>query len=212
MQSKTKPEFVLQAFLKLFKNELVDAAYEGILGRPADPEGRVAHADALVRTGNLAEILRLLSHCDELAVQLPHAKVLEIRKSAIRTYYRALPHVATANKKILLLGNCQVRPLSQLMQAMLADADIAAIELMPEAVKRLEEMAAEGNPAIQMMLPMAEMVGWLRKGVGELMRNAGLQMIQLLMEEEVKLLAGERSQPQAGRTANRWGRSAATAW
>jgi len=28
-------------------------------------------------------------------------------------------------------------------------------------------MAADGNPAVQMMLPMAEMIGWLRKGVGE---------------------------------------------
>lgn len=73
------------------------------------------------------------------------------------------------------------------------------------AVKRLEEMAAEGNPAVQMMLPMAEMVGWLRKGVGELIRQAGLQLMQLLMEEEVKQLAGERSRAIPGRTANRWG-------
>ena len=36
------------------------------------------------------------------------------------------------------------------------------------AVKRLEQMTAEGNPAVQMVLPMAKMVGWLRKGVGEL--------------------------------------------
>ena len=74
------------------------------------------------------------------------------------------------------------------------------------AVKRLEEMAVEGNPAVQMMLPMAEMVSWLRKGVGELVRQAGLQMMSLLMEEEVRALAGERSQPQPGRTANRWGK------
>jgi putative transposase len=73
------------------------------------------------------------------------------------------------------------------------------------AVKRLEEMAGEGNPAIQMVLPMAEMVGWLHKGVGELIRQAGLQLIQLLMEEEVKLLVGERSQSLPERTANRWG-------
>jgi putative transposase len=73
------------------------------------------------------------------------------------------------------------------------------------AVKRLEEMAAEGNPAVQMVLPMAEMVGWLHKGVGELVRQAGLQLIQLLMEEEVKHLVGERSQSLPGRTANRWG-------
>jgi putative transposase len=74
------------------------------------------------------------------------------------------------------------------------------------AVKRLEEMASDGNPAVQMVLPMAEMVGWLRQGVGELIRQAGLQMIELLMEEEVRKLAGERSQPQPERTVNRWGK------
>jgi putative transposase len=74
------------------------------------------------------------------------------------------------------------------------------------AVNRLEEMAAEGNPAVQMVVPMAEMVGWLRKGVGELVRQAGLQLMSLLMDEEVRKLAGERSRPQPGRTANRWGK------
>ncbi|MGB7759799.1 MAG: IS256 family transposase [Bryobacteraceae bacterium] len=66
-------------------------------------------------------------------------------------------------------------------------------------------MAADGNPAVQMMLPMAEMMGWLRKGVGELIRQAGLQLMDLLMQEEVRELAGERSQRQSERTANRWG-------
>jgi transposase-like protein len=73
------------------------------------------------------------------------------------------------------------------------------------AVKRLEEMTAEGNPAVQLVLPMAEMVGWLRQGVGELIRQAGVQLVGLLMEEEVRELVGERGQPQAARTANRWG-------
>jgi putative transposase len=73
------------------------------------------------------------------------------------------------------------------------------------AVKQFEEMASDGNPAVQMLLPMAEMVGWLRKGVGELVRQAGLQLMDLLMQEEVRELVGERSQRQAGRTANRWG-------
>src|ERR1035438_10031015 len=70
------------------------------------------------------------------------------------------------------------------------------------AVKQLEAMAADGNPAVQMMLPMAEMVGWLRKGVGELIRQAGLQVMDLLMQEEVLRLAGERSQRQPERTAS----------
>jgi len=66
-------------------------------------------------------------------------------------------------------------------------------------------MAADGNPAVQMVLPMAEMVGWLRQGVGELVRQAGLRLMDLLMQEEVRELVGERSQRQAERKANRWG-------
>jgi len=73
------------------------------------------------------------------------------------------------------------------------------------AIKQLDAMAADGNPAVQMMLPMAEMMGWLRKGVGELIRQAGLQLMDLLMQEEVRELAGERSQPHSDRTAHRWG-------
>jgi putative transposase len=74
------------------------------------------------------------------------------------------------------------------------------------AVRRLEEMAADGNPAVQMVLPLAEMVGWLRQGVGELIRQAGLQLMELLMEEEVREVVGERSRPQPDRRANRWGK------
>ncbi len=73
------------------------------------------------------------------------------------------------------------------------------------AVKQLEAMAADGNPAVQMVLPMAEMLGWLRQGVGELIRQAGLRLMDLLMQEEVRELVGERSQRQSERKANRWG-------
>ncbi len=73
------------------------------------------------------------------------------------------------------------------------------------AVRQFEAMAAEGNPAVQMMLPMAEMMGWLRKGVGELIRQAGLQLMDLMMQEEVRELVGERSRRLPDRTANRWG-------
>lgn len=73
------------------------------------------------------------------------------------------------------------------------------------AVKQLEAMAADGNPAVQMALPMVEMLGWLRQGVGELIRQAGLRLMDLLMQEEVRELVGERSQRQSDRSANRWG-------
>ena len=69
------------------------------------------------------------------------------------------------------------------------------------AVKQLAEMAADGNPAVQMVLPMAEMIGWLRKGVGELIRQAGLQLMDLLMQEEVEPAAsGKDGQPVGQRT------------
>ena len=74
------------------------------------------------------------------------------------------------------------------------------------AVRQLEEMAADGSPAVQMVLPMAEMVGWLHQGVGALIRQAGLRVMELLMEEEVRERVGERSQPQPDRLANRWGK------
>jgi hypothetical protein len=73
------------------------------------------------------------------------------------------------------------------------------------AVKQFEAMAAEGNPAVQMVLPMAEMLGWLHKGVGELIRQAGVHLIGLLMEAEVQERVGARSQKQSDRTASRWG-------
>lgn len=74
------------------------------------------------------------------------------------------------------------------------------------AVRQLEEMAVDGNPAVQMVLPMAELVGWLHQGVGALIRQAGLRVMELLMEEEVRERVGERSQPQPERRANRWGK------
>jgi transposase-like protein len=56
-----------------------------------------------------------------------------------------------------------------------------------------------------MVLPLAETLGWLRRGVGELIRQAGLQLMELMMEEEVRTVVGERSRPQPDRRANRWG-------
>jgi transposase-like protein len=42
--------------------------------------------------------------------------------------------------------------------------------------------------------------------VGALIRQAGLRVMELLMEEEVRERVGERSQPRPDRTANRWGK------
>jgi transposase-like protein len=74
------------------------------------------------------------------------------------------------------------------------------------AVQQFRRLATEQNPNIQMVLPLAEIVGLMQQGVGNLLRQAGLALMHLVMDEEVKSLAGERHQQHAGRRAHRWGK------
>jgi putative transposase len=74
------------------------------------------------------------------------------------------------------------------------------------AVQQFRRLATEQNPNIQMILPMADIVGLLQQGVGHLLRQAGLELMNLVMDEEVRYLAGERHQQHEGRRAHRWGK------
>ena len=74
------------------------------------------------------------------------------------------------------------------------------------AVQQFRRIATEQNPNIQMILPLAEIVGLLQQGVGNLLRETGLALMQTVMEEEVRHLAGERHQQHEGRRAHRWGK------
>jgi putative transposase len=74
------------------------------------------------------------------------------------------------------------------------------------AVQQFRRLATEQNPNIQMILPMADIVGLLQEGVGNLLRHAGLELMHLVMDEEVKSLAGERHQQHEQRRAHRWGK------
>jgi hypothetical protein len=65
------------------------------------------------------------------------------------------------------------------------------------AVKQLEGMAAEGNPAVQMVLPMAEMVGWLRKGRGRV-NSSGRLAVDGFVDAGRSPGTGRRAQPTAG--------------
>ena len=60
------------------------------------------------------------------------------------------------------------------------------------AVQQFRRLATEENPNVQMILPMADIVALLQQGVGNLLRQAGLELMNLVMDEEVKSLAGER--------------------
>jgi len=73
------------------------------------------------------------------------------------------------------------------------------------AVQEFRRLATEENPNIQMILPMADIVGLLQQGVGHLLRQAGLELMKLVMDE-VRPLAGERHQQHEGRRAHRWGK------
>jgi putative transposase len=74
------------------------------------------------------------------------------------------------------------------------------------AVQQFHRLATEENPKIQMILPMADIVGLLQQGVGHLLRQAGLELMNLVMDEEVRHLAGERHQQHEKRRAHRWGK------
>src|SRR5512135_3577837 len=80
------------------------------------------------------------------------------------------------------------------------------------AVQQFRRIATEQNPDIQMILPLADIVGMLQQGVGNLLREAGLALMQTVMEEEVRHLAGERHQQHEGRRAHRGARKKAIAW
>lgn len=74
-----------------------------------------------------------------------------------------------------------------------------------KAVQQFRTMASQQNPRVQMTLPLADIVALLQEGVGHLLRQAGLELMQLIMEEEARQLAGDRHQPDASRRAWRWG-------
>jgi hypothetical protein len=42
-----------------------------------------------------------------------------------------------------------------------------------------------------MTLPLADIIGMLQQGVGNLLRETGLALMQTVMEEEVRQLAGD---------------------
>ena len=74
------------------------------------------------------------------------------------------------------------------------------------AVQQFRRFASETNPTIQMVLPLAGIVGMLQEGVGHLMREAGLMLMMGIMEEEVRHVVGERHAQNPDRQASRWGK------
>lgn len=75
-----------------------------------------------------------------------------------------------------------------------------------DAERRFRKHAEESEQELQLHLPLKEVAAALQEGVGHLMRQAGLELMQLIMENEVRPTAGERYQRRAPEQPFRWGR------
>ena len=74
------------------------------------------------------------------------------------------------------------------------------------AIQRARQWAEEKNPVVQLLLPMIEILALAKQSAGELVREAGLRVILLAMQQEADALTGEKHQRSAERQAHRWSR------
>ena len=59
-----------------------------------------------------------------------------------------------------------------------------------QAVRKFQKQAQHSEESLQLTLPLKEVAAMLQDGVGELMRQAGLQLMQLVMEDELSIFWG----------------------
>jgi len=74
------------------------------------------------------------------------------------------------------------------------------------ALQRVRQWAEEKHPVVQLLLPMVEILTLAKRGAGELVREAGLRIMLLAIQQEAESLTGARYQRSAGRQAQRWSR------
>ena len=76
------------------------------------------------------------------------------------------------------------------------------------AVRGFRKQAEESEQELQLHLPLKEVAAALQEGVGHLMRQAGLELMPLIMDNEVRSTAGERYQRrEAGQPCTGAGRA-----
>jgi transposase-like protein len=75
------------------------------------------------------------------------------------------------------------------------------------SIGKFREMADEGA-SVQLVLPLAEVMQMVQDGCGQLLREAGLRLMMLVMEEEAERLVGPRHQQDEQRSGYRWGNEA----
>lgn len=75
------------------------------------------------------------------------------------------------------------------------------------SIGKFRAMAAEGA-SVQMVLPLTEIMQLVQDGCGQLLREAGLRLMMLVMEEEAERLVGPRHHQDEQRRGYRWGNEA----
>ena len=75
------------------------------------------------------------------------------------------------------------------------------------SIRKFREIAEQGA-TVQLVLPMVEIMQLVQDGCGQLLREAGLRLMTLVMEQEAERLVGPRHQPDEQRTGYRWGNEA----
>ena len=75
-----------------------------------------------------------------------------------------------------------------------------------QAVRQFHKQTEESGQELQLHLPLKEVAAALQQSVGELMRQTGLELMQLIMDNEVRQLAGEHYQRRQAEQPYRWGR------
>jgi putative transposase len=75
------------------------------------------------------------------------------------------------------------------------------------SIGKFRAMAEEGA-RVQLVLPLAEVMQLVQDGCGQLLREAGLRLMMLVMEEEAERIVGPRHQQDEQRSGYRWGNEA----
>ncbi len=75
------------------------------------------------------------------------------------------------------------------------------------AMKRFQKLVEDRNPAVQLVFPLADMLGLMRAGLGNLVIELGRQFFEEVMKTEALEVAGATGLRQPNRKLNRWGRA-----
>jgi hypothetical protein len=138
MQNDPIKEIDFQSFIETFGDEIIDAAYAGILGRAPDLEGKAIHKAYLQKSHDLATTLHNFIHSGEFAEKMRYVSTKK-NKHISRLDNHDHGNNCQSAKKFLLLGNCQTRALARLMRALVKDSSAKAIDWSPQLLKKLSD-------------------------------------------------------------------------